>query len=53
MRSEKQAKGYVILSRSVRAEPPGTVIGSAAVTGEIDPLADMDAKLFVGEDPQN
>lgn len=51
MRSEEQPRGYGILARAVRAEQPGTVIGSAAATGEIDPLADIDAKLFVGENP--
>jgi hypothetical protein len=51
MRSGNQPKGYGILARAVRTEYPGIVIGSAAATGETDPIADIDASLFVGEDP--
>jgi hypothetical protein len=47
-RSEKQPKGYGILARATRADRPGVVIASAAETGEIDPLLDVDAKLFTG-----
>jgi hypothetical protein len=48
LRREKQPKGYGILSRAARAEHPGVVIASAAETGEIDALTDIDAMLFVG-----
>ena len=47
MRSEEQPKGYGVLARAVRSERPGIVIASAASTGENDPLADIDARLFV------
>ena len=52
MRAEKQPKGYGILARAVRSDNPGVVIASAAASGEVDPLIDIDARLFVGCDPQ-
>jgi hypothetical protein len=40
--------GYGILSRAARARSPGIVVASAAASGELDPLADVDARLFMG-----
>ena len=51
MQSEEQPQGYAILARAVRADQPGVVIASAAASGEVDPLTDIDAQLFVGRDP--
>jgi hypothetical protein len=52
MRSEKQPKGYGILARAVRADRPGVVFASAAAAGEVDPLTDIDARLFAGLQPE-
>lgn len=41
-------KGFTILARAMRAEHPGLVFAHAAATGEVDPLTDMDSRLFVG-----
>ena len=42
--------GYNVLARAVRSgrNGPGFVIASAAASGEIDPLKDLDARLFMG-----
>ena len=37
-----------VLARAMRAEHPGLVFAHAAATGEIDPLTDLDSRLFVG-----
>jgi hypothetical protein len=41
-------RGYNLLARAARAEEPGVVFASAAANGEIDPLTDIEAKLFMG-----
>jgi len=33
--------------RAVRSQSPGVVFAHAAATGEIDPLTDIDSRLFV------
>lgn len=37
-----------VLSRAMRSPYPGIVFARAAAAGEIDPLIDIDARLFVG-----
>jgi hypothetical protein len=32
----------------MRAKHPGVVFARAAATGEVDPLADVDSRLFIG-----
>ena len=41
-------KGWHVLARAMRAPCPGIVFASAAATGEVDPLTDVDSRLFVG-----
>lgn len=48
LRSESQPTGFTVLVRAMRAKHPGVVFARAAVTGEVDPLADVDSRLFVG-----
>ena len=48
MRAEQAPKGFHVLARAMRAERPGIVFARAAATGEVDPLTDVDARLFVG-----
>jgi hypothetical protein len=40
--------GYTVLARAVRSDEPGIVFASAAARGEVDPLRDIDARLFMG-----
>ena len=40
--------GYTVLARAVRSNEPGIVFASAAARGEVDPLQDVDARLFMG-----
>ena len=44
----QQSAGFNILARAVRSARPGVVVASAAASGEVDPLADLDARLFMG-----
>ena len=39
---------FSVLKRAMRAKRPGIVFASAAATGEVDPLTDVDSRLFVG-----
>ncbi len=41
-------KSFNVLARAMRAKRPGVVFALAAATGEVDPLADLDSRLFVG-----
>ena len=41
-------QGFHVLARAMRATRPGIVFARAAVTGEADPLTDLDSRLFVG-----
>jgi hypothetical protein len=44
-------KGFGVLARAVRAGHPGIVFAQAAAAGEVDPLTDLDSRLFVGLAP--
>jgi hypothetical protein len=47
-RSRHQPQGYHVLARAMRSRCPGTVFARAAARAELDPLTDVDAKLFIG-----
>ncbi len=47
-RDSSQSKGFTVLSRAMRARHPGIVFARAAACGEVDPLTDIDSRLFVG-----
>ncbi|MBA3944735.1 MAG: hypothetical protein H0X37_09270 [Herpetosiphonaceae bacterium] len=42
------AEGFRVLARARRSPTPGIVFARAAVTGEDDPLTNIDSRLFVG-----
>ena len=48
LRDSSQSKGFTVLSRAMRAKHPGVVFARAAACGEVDPLTDIDSRLFVG-----
>jgi len=48
VREPAKPKGFTVLARALRAEHPGLVFAHAAATGEVDPLTDIDSRLFVG-----
>ena len=48
VRERHKPKGFGVLARAMRAKHPGVVFARAAATGEADPLADVDSRLFVG-----
>jgi hypothetical protein len=48
LRQSNQSQSFHVLGRAGRAEHPGHIFARAAATGEIDPLTDLDARLFVG-----
>ena len=48
LRDSNQSKGFTVLSRAMRAKHPGIVFARAAACGEVDPLTDIDSRLFVG-----
>ena len=48
LRDSSQSKGFTVLSRAMRAKQPGIVFARAAACGEVDPLTDIDSRLFVG-----
>jgi hypothetical protein len=39
---------FTVLARARRANHPGMVFAHAAATGEVDPLTDVDSRLFIG-----
>jgi hypothetical protein len=41
-------RGYGALARAMRSPRPGVVFALAAAAGEVDPLAELDSRLFVG-----
>jgi hypothetical protein len=47
-REDGRSKGFNILARASRSEYPGVVFAQAAASGEVDPLTDPDARMFVG-----
>jgi hypothetical protein len=48
LRDESEPKGFSVLVRAIRSKHPGVVFARAAATGEVDPLADVDSRLFIG-----
>ncbi|MHC4981721.1 MAG: hypothetical protein ACYTF6_00950 [Planctomycetota bacterium] len=46
-----KSRGFNVLARAARAQRPGVVFAHAAAIGEVDPLTDLDARLFVGLSP--
>jgi DNA-directed RNA polymerase subunit beta' len=48
IRERDEAKGYGVLARAMRSKHPGNVFARAAASGEVDPLRDVDSRLFVG-----
>jgi len=51
VRENRPPVGFNVLSRAMRAENPGVVFASAAASREVDPLKDVDSRLFVGLKP--
>jgi len=51
MKTHLPPRGFNVLARAMRAEQPGVVFASAAASGEVDPLNDVDSRLFVGLRP--
>ncbi len=45
---ERDAKSFYLLARARRARHPGLVFARAAAIGEVDPLVDVESRLFVG-----
>lgn len=45
-------QGFGVLARAMRASHPGSVFARAAAAGEVDPLTDLDSRLFVGLGPE-
>jgi RNA polymerase Rpb2, domain 6/RNA polymerase Rpb1, domain 2/RNA polymerase Rpb2, domain 3 len=41
-------RGYGALARAMRSPRPGVVFALAAAAGEVDPLVELDSRLFVG-----
>ncbi len=50
-RREHAPKAFTALARAMRSDHPGFVFASAAAIGEVDPLTDLDSRLFVGLEP--
>ncbi|HIJ74380.1 MAG TPA: hypothetical protein HPP83_09790 [Candidatus Hydrogenedentes bacterium] len=48
VREVSEPKGFNVLARAMRAERPGIVFARAAASGEVDPLTDLDSRIFVG-----
>ncbi len=48
IRQRSQSKSFHVLARAMRAEQPALVFAHAASIGEVDPLSDLDSRLFVG-----
>lgn len=44
-------KGFGVLARAMRSDRPGIVFARAAANEEVDPLTDLDSRLFVGLKP--
>jgi hypothetical protein len=41
-------RGFSVLARAMRAAHPGIVFARAAANGEVDPLNEIDTRLFIG-----
>jgi RNA polymerase Rpb2, domain 6/RNA polymerase Rpb1, domain 2/RNA polymerase Rpb2, domain 3 len=50
-REPNLSQSFNVLARGMRAMHPGMVFARAAATGEVDPLTDLDSRLFVGLPP--
>jgi len=50
-REASAPRGFNVLARAMRSRNAGAVLGRAAANGEVDPLTDVDARLFVGLRP--
>ena len=48
MARDVASTGYGVLARARRSRRPGIVFARAAAIGEVDPLTDVDSRLFVG-----
>jgi hypothetical protein len=48
---DPRTMSYGVLARAMRAEHPGPVFAHAAAADEVDPLTDIDSRLFVGLQP--
>lgn len=48
LRESGRSKAFTVLARAMRASNPGPVFAHAAAMGELDPLVDLDSRLFVG-----
>jgi len=46
--ARERPEGHGVLARARRAQNPGVVLARAAAAGEVDPLEDRYARLFVG-----
>lgn len=48
VRQRNRSRSFYVLARAMRAEQPALVFAHAASIGEVDPLTDLDSRLFVG-----
>ena len=48
VRRPASSQAFTVLARAMRAPNPGPVFTRAAAIGEIDPLTDLDTRLFLG-----
>lgn len=48
IRRSKAPRGFNVLARAMRTGHPGVVFARAAAIGEVDPLADLDSRAYVG-----
>jgi hypothetical protein len=46
--TEPVSRSFRVMSRAMRSSHPGVVLARAAAVGEVDPLVDVDSRLFVG-----
>ena len=51
VKREHAPKAFTALARAMRSDQPGFVFARAAAIGEVDPLTDVDSRLFVGLEP--
>lgn len=48
LRTEKPSRHFTPMARALRSPNPGIVFARAAAIGEVDPLTDLDTRLFMG-----
>ncbi len=51
LRADYAPQGFNVLARALRSQRPGIVFARAAAIEEVDPLTDIDSRLFVGLPP--